>query len=771
MPNKNSNKNSNKKSGKNSNKNNSKVSKIKTNKLVSNIEKRLSNIKNIVVVSDTHAGCKLALCSGPIFLDEGGEYHPSKFQQKLKQMWDYFWTEWVPDATRGEDFAVLHNGDIIDGSHHHTTTVITNNLTDQKNIAYQLMKPIVDLCDGLYFQVRGTEAHVGKSAQDEEALAKILGAIPDQQGLHSRYDLWIRVGDYLVHALHHIGSCGSNAYEATAVHKELAESLTEAARWGYRPPDVVVRCLSLNAQILTEFGWKYYDEVRCGDKVINFDEKSNKLVFDEILQIVVNENPEPVIRIGFNQDSKFLTEIPCVKSGKISINKKNIKLSDYLEEIDPGISVTPDHDILVTNFGLGVSSFHFKKIKAQKFIENKNFNINYDLFSASPYVIKNSDKLMFANKDFEKEMFLAGVLFSLLLSENTEKSKIIDKNGEVLFLVVDCKEDTGLNKILKSLRESKLSEDLSLINVAEFDEKNTDEIDFSKINSLFLIRDNELIITRHALKYFYKISNLEFILSGFCKNTGVGVNNNDSSSELVLCADAPNNLKLDNRIKLKNFSDLKFNDVYYQFLLKFFVKSAKDAQFLLNIFLNSYCKIQNIVDGGSGISDDKEKFWLRLLSVGVKDQLQSLAFLGRVMTWAMPANGDRFNLFLKFNKNRVNAASDLVFKSEKVMDERTWCVLTTNGNLIVKENDFVLLLGNSHRHRHIETTIPTARGRAIGVVTPAWQGKTPYAWRLAGARLSPPQFGGILIRAAHGRIFIDSCVWSPAHSPIVGLNF
>ena len=197
---------------------------------------------NLVVISDTHSGCRLALVPPQgVKLDDGGEYKPSEFQRGLWGYWRTFWDEFVPEATRGEPFAVVHNGDAIDGVHHNSTTQISHNLEDQQEIAYALLKPIVELCEGRYYHIRGTEAHVGKSAREEEALAKRLNAIPNKEGQYARYDLWKNVGDRLVHLLHHIGTTGSAAYEATAVHKELIEEYNEAARWDKRVPDCIVR--------------------------------------------------------------------------------------------------------------------------------------------------------------------------------------------------------------------------------------------------------------------------------------------------------------------------------------------------------------------------------------------------------------------------------------------------------------------------------------------------------------------------------------------------
>lgn len=202
--------------------------------------KTSSQINNVVVVSDIHAGCQLGLCPPSVTLDEGGEYRQSPLQQKLWGMWLEFWEQVVPEYTHGEPYAVVFNGDAIDGVHHNSVTQITHNLKDQAGIAYLILKPVVDLCEGRYYHVRGTEAHVGKSASAEEGLAKALKAIPDAHQ-SARNDLWLKIGDGLVHFLHHIGSTGSLAYETTAVMKELTESYVEAARWGRRPPDMIVR--------------------------------------------------------------------------------------------------------------------------------------------------------------------------------------------------------------------------------------------------------------------------------------------------------------------------------------------------------------------------------------------------------------------------------------------------------------------------------------------------------------------------------------------------
>lgn len=204
--------------------------------------------RSLIVISDTHAGCRMALCPPtPIPLDGGGTYHASKFQLKMWDWWREFWDEWVPEVTRGEPYDLVHNGDSLEGIHHGATTQISHNMEDQVKIAHLALQPVVDRVKsmgGTYYHIRGTEAHVGQSGVYEERLASMLGAKPNGEGQYARFDLWKRVGGAggpLVHLLHHIGTTSSAAHESSAVNAELTASYVEAARWGREAPDYIVR--------------------------------------------------------------------------------------------------------------------------------------------------------------------------------------------------------------------------------------------------------------------------------------------------------------------------------------------------------------------------------------------------------------------------------------------------------------------------------------------------------------------------------------------------
>ncbi len=209
---------------------------------------KLAPVNNLVVVSDTHGGCQFGLCPPEgARLTEGGGYHPNALQKVVWSWWEEFWglgnrkDGWVQEVCRGEPFAVAFNGDALDGVHHDSVTQWTHNLADQEELIYRVLRPIVDLCEGRYYHLTGTEAHSGKSGQHEEQLARRLGAISDETGRYSRYELWVRVGRGLAHLTHHIGVAGSMHYESTALMRELTEAYVESGRWNNEAVDWVCR--------------------------------------------------------------------------------------------------------------------------------------------------------------------------------------------------------------------------------------------------------------------------------------------------------------------------------------------------------------------------------------------------------------------------------------------------------------------------------------------------------------------------------------------------
>jgi hypothetical protein len=198
-------------------------------------------VPNIVAVSDTHIGCKFGLCHSDGFvLDESHVVPPSIHQLGLWEWWQEFWGEFVPHATRGEPFAVVANGDLIDGDHHGSSTQFTRNIKDHVRNAVKIYEPVRDACEGRLYVVRGTQVHVGESGRDEEAIAEQLGAV-QRSGQFSHQEVRARLGDRLIHFAHHISTTASPYARATALQRLATNSYVEAGRRGDPPYSMLVR--------------------------------------------------------------------------------------------------------------------------------------------------------------------------------------------------------------------------------------------------------------------------------------------------------------------------------------------------------------------------------------------------------------------------------------------------------------------------------------------------------------------------------------------------
>lgn len=196
--------------------------------------------KVITVVSDLHVGSSIGLCRGEgMRLADGGGYEPSRFQQELWRAWNLFLK--FSGEIGGDKRILVINGDLVDGAHHNTVALATNNIEVQEAEAVAILKAAASAFDEV-FVVRGTEAHTQPGAQSDERIAKAIGCEVDVlTGQFSRWQLWLDVDGVVMNIAHHIGTTSSAAYESSAVMREMVAALVEAGQWGQKLPDVIVR--------------------------------------------------------------------------------------------------------------------------------------------------------------------------------------------------------------------------------------------------------------------------------------------------------------------------------------------------------------------------------------------------------------------------------------------------------------------------------------------------------------------------------------------------
>jgi hypothetical protein len=204
----------------------------------------------IVVTSDQHAGSTVAACPpDPIPADDGGAYMPSRAQVWLYERWRLFWDEAarVRDELKPHLYGTLFNGDMLEGSHHGTTQILSGNPEAQAKVLSAVMDvPLSQEPDAIWV-VRGTAAHNGNSNSGEEGTARRWRDIglpvhgdPDTHTA-SWWHLRAEIGGVLIDATHH-GRTGHREHtRANAANLHAFDILMSHVKSGDRHPDLCLR--------------------------------------------------------------------------------------------------------------------------------------------------------------------------------------------------------------------------------------------------------------------------------------------------------------------------------------------------------------------------------------------------------------------------------------------------------------------------------------------------------------------------------------------------
>ena len=185
----------------------------------------------VVWISDLHVGSTVGLSPCRWKIDEENIHKASKPQLKLYKFWTQFWTRRKKD---GRPIIAIFGGDVVDGDHHNTLQIWTNDELTQVDAAVDLLKPVVNIAKKSYL-LRGTTAHVGQSGRFDSLVARELG-IP------AYYHLRLNVDGVVFDLAHHGPGVGKriwnmgNSIRSYGRTIEMSHALT-----GRKPPDVVIR--------------------------------------------------------------------------------------------------------------------------------------------------------------------------------------------------------------------------------------------------------------------------------------------------------------------------------------------------------------------------------------------------------------------------------------------------------------------------------------------------------------------------------------------------
>ena len=232
------------------------------------------SIRALVVVSDTHCGSVVGLMPPNFETSEGNKIAHNAVQNFLWESW-LDAVRFVEDTLAGSAYALVLNGDAIEGDHHGTKQIWSKDIADHVECAGQVLGMLSRRANKTYI-VRGTECHTHNT---EVTLGKILNAEKNPDSKLPAFDrLHLRVAGVPCAFRHHIGTSVKSWTESTALAGALAEEIIQAVRNGEEPPRVVCAAhrhkfgviqnahgmcvVSPPWQMLTRFGFKAVPEAR-----------------------------------------------------------------------------------------------------------------------------------------------------------------------------------------------------------------------------------------------------------------------------------------------------------------------------------------------------------------------------------------------------------------------------------------------------------------------------------------------------------------------------
>jgi predicted phosphodiesterase len=167
---------------------------------------------------------------------------PTMRQKQIYKHFEYC-MEYAAQNRKGKRLVVVHNGDAIEGVHHGSTQVVTQNKGEQAEIHTELMDIFLRRVkfsrkngDRLYY-VSGTETHVGDK---EQGIAKDLSAEKNPDGGRIFDHLELNINGRLVWFVHHGMGRGGGPNEGNALRNWLRDVYWDCKKVNAQPPDMVI---------------------------------------------------------------------------------------------------------------------------------------------------------------------------------------------------------------------------------------------------------------------------------------------------------------------------------------------------------------------------------------------------------------------------------------------------------------------------------------------------------------------------------------------------
>lgn len=203
----------------------------------------LKDTAALIITSDTHENHVYGL-GPPVFVKEDGDtVRANPIRRELWGLWSKFWDD-AFELTQGLPRVGVFLGDMIesDAKVRAQQDLVTLSPSGAFRMVTETLDPLMDELDAGLF-IRGTEAHVGRGAwQEEQIAANYDHTIHETDEKASWWHFYGELGGVTFDLAHH-ASMGGIKRNIGGAAGRLAYDVMSAyvMDWGIKPPDYVVR--------------------------------------------------------------------------------------------------------------------------------------------------------------------------------------------------------------------------------------------------------------------------------------------------------------------------------------------------------------------------------------------------------------------------------------------------------------------------------------------------------------------------------------------------
>lgn len=204
----------------------------------------LAQTAALICFSDTHQNHVYGLGQPVVRKADGDEVRANPIRRELWGLWGQFWDE-AFKLTDGLPRVAVGVGDLVesDAKVRSPQDLVSLNPEDVFTQVTETLDPLYSECERV-LTIRGTEAHTGRGAwQEERIAANYTHSIKDEK--HNNASWWHFYGMFggVYFDIAHHASMGSIKRNLAGAAGRLAYDVREAyvMDWGARPPDLVLR--------------------------------------------------------------------------------------------------------------------------------------------------------------------------------------------------------------------------------------------------------------------------------------------------------------------------------------------------------------------------------------------------------------------------------------------------------------------------------------------------------------------------------------------------